>query len=122
MALPGDRVGYVGGRLRLNGKSVAREQVGSGAEGTIYRETLPSGCNYLIRERDDNGPLDDTGLSTVPPASFYALGDDRDDSLDSRVPSVGPIPFDNYRGRVVLIYWSKDWSRIGTMFHRESPH
>jgi len=122
IALPGDRVGYVGGRLRLNGKFVAREQVGSDAEGTTYRETLPSGCSYLIRERYDDGPLDNTGESTVPPDSFYALGDNRDDSMDSRVLSFGPIPFNNYRGRVVLIYWSKDWSRIGTIFHSESLH
>ena len=122
VALPGDRVGYVGGRLQLNGKSVAREQVGSDAEGTIYRETLPSGCSYLIRQFAVNGPLDDTGLDTVPPDSFYALGDNRDDSLDSRSMQIGPIPFDNYRGRVVLIYWSKDSSRIGTMLNSQSPH
>jgi signal peptidase I len=115
VAMPGDRVGYVGGRLRLNGKFVAREQVGTDGDATIFRETLPSGCSYLIQEWDDYGPLDNTGESTVPPDSFYALGDNRDDSLDSRMRSIGPIPFDNYRGRVLLIYWSKDWRRIGTI-------
>jgi signal peptidase I len=116
VALPGDRVGYVEGRLRLNGQFVSREQVGTDGYAKIYRETLPSGCSYLIQEMSDQEVLDNTAETTVPPGSFYALGDNRDDSLDSRVQSFGPVPFDNYRGRVMLIYWSKDWHRIGMMF------
>jgi signal peptidase I len=115
VAKAGDRVGYTYGRLRLNGMIVPRKQVGTDGHMTIYRETLPSGCSYLIREWDDNEPLDNIEESTVPPNSFYVLGDDRDDSMDSRTVKFGPVPDANYLGRAVVIYWSTDARRIGNM-------
>ncbi len=121
IALPGDQVAYVGGRLRLNGKIVSREQVGSGDHVTIYRETLPSGCSYLIQEMDDYRIFDNTAEVTVPPGTFYGLGDNRDDAMDSRVPTVGPIPIDNILGRAVMIYWAKDRRRIGLTLAPSDP-
>jgi len=108
VALPGDHVGYAGGRLRLNGQFVPREKVGSADNGTICRETLLNGCSYLILEIGDQGPFDNVSDILVPPSSFFGLGDNRDDSLDSRGANVGPIPCENYRGRVMLIYGAKD--------------
>jgi signal peptidase I len=115
VALAGDRVAYVDGRLRLNGQLVPREKIRLEGTATIYRETLPNGCSYLIQEMDDRGMLDNTGEIVVPPGHFYALGDNRDDSLDSRVPNFGPIPNENYRARPLFVYWAKDWHRIGTL-------
>jgi len=113
IALPGDQVAYVGGRLRLNGKIASREPVGSGDHVTIYRETLPNGCSYLIQEMDDNGIFDNTSEVTLQPGTFYGLGDNRDDAMDSRVPTVGPIPIENILGTAVMIYWAQDGKRIG---------
>jgi signal peptidase I len=115
IALPGDRVGYIAGRLHLNGAVVPRQAIGSDGEATIYRETLPSGCSYLIWETSDRSVLDDLSEITVPPVTFYVLGDNRDDSIDSRLPQFGPIHLDDYRGRAMVIYWSKDPSRIGAL-------
>lgn len=115
IGLPGDQIAYVGGRLRFNGQVASRERVESGDHVTIYRETLPSGCSYLIQEMDDYRIFDNTAEVTVPPGTFYGLGDNRDDAMDSRVPTVGPIPIENIIGSAVLIYWAKDRSRIGVM-------
>jgi len=115
VAVAGDRVAYVGGRLRLNGQIVPREKIRVEGSATIYRETLPNGCSYLIQEMDDRNMLDNTGEIVVPPGHFYGLGDNRDDSLDSRVPNFGPIPNENYRARAFIIFWAKDWHRIGTL-------
>jgi signal peptidase I len=122
IALPGDRVSYVGGRLRLNGEIVSRVPVGSGDHVTIYRETLPNGCSYLIQEMDDDRSFDNTAETVVPPGTFYGLGDNRDDAMDSRVPTVGPIPIDNVLGRALTISWAKDPSRIGATLSPSSSN
>jgi len=115
VAVAGDRVAYAGGRLRLNGQLVPREKIRLEGTTTIFRETLPSGCSYLIQDMWDGSPLDDVEEIVVPPGHFYALGDNRDDSLDSRAPVIGPIPDENYRARPFIVYWAKDWHRIGTL-------
>jgi signal peptidase I len=115
VAVAGDHVAYVGGRLRLNDQFVPREKIRLEGTATIYRETLPSGCSYLIQDMWEGSPLDDVAEIVVPPGHFYALGDNRDDSLDSRIPAIGPIPNENYRARGLIIYWAKDWHRIGTL-------
>jgi signal peptidase I len=115
VAVAGDRVAYVGGRLQLNGKIVSREKIRVEGNATIFRETLPNGCSYLIQELDDQSPFDDVEEIVVPPGHFYGLGDNRDDSLDSRAPVIGPIPNENYRARPFIVFWAKDWHRIGTL-------
>jgi signal peptidase I len=115
VAVAGDHVAYVGGRLRLNGQIVPREKIRVEGSATIFRETLPNGCSYLIQELDDQSPLDDVEEIVVPPGHFYGLGDNRDDSLDSRAAVIGPIPNENYRARPFIVYWAKDWHRIGTL-------
>jgi signal peptidase I len=114
VAVGGDEVAYRQGRLILNGAVVPREEVSKDDQGAvIYRETLPAGCSYLIRETSDSGPLDDVEPVTVPPGRFYVLGDNRDDSADSRIPEVGLVPRERMQGRTVFVLWARDSARIG---------
>ena len=79
-----------------------------------YEETLPNGVKHLIIEKSDNGGLDNTPVYTVPPGHVFGMGDNRDDSLDSRVLSeVGYIPMENLVGRAEFIFFSYDPDPIG---------
>jgi signal peptidase I len=113
VGLPGDRIQMVDGQLTINGQAVAREDLGVHAfvnedgfteQVQEYREALPNGVSYLTFDRTPRGELDNTSVYVVPPGHYFMLGDDRDNSADSRVPSVvGYVPFDNLIGRVDLI-------------------
>jgi signal peptidase I len=129
VGLPGDRIQMKQGALFINGAAVKREQLadseaqqdacGSGAQGRVkrWRETLPNGASYETLDCVDDSPLDNTGVFTVPGGSFFALGDNRDNSTDSRILSqVGYIPFENLIGRVSLIFFSR------TEDESASPH
>ena len=120
VGLPGDRIQVRGGILHINGKSVQRESTGAYTyryfSGTVrtatrYQETLPNGKRYMIVEESDTYPADNTPVYTVPAGHYFAIGDNRDNSLDSRyLQKVGFIPHENITGRVILIYFSKDGS------------
>jgi signal peptidase I len=117
VGLPGDRIEMRGGRLYLNDTMVLREVVEGIAlpdappDMQFYRETLPGGASYLIAETSDSGPLDDTEPFTVPPGDYFMLGDNRDNSRDSRV--TGPISREQMRSKLFFLFWSRDRSRIG---------
>ncbi len=123
VGLPGDRVQVKDGRLHINGAPVPRERLGlrevalsSGGsiQITEYRETLPSGRQYLIWEAGDAEPADNTPEYLVPPGHTFFLGDNRDHSLDSRFSDrVGFIPLEYLRDRPAFVYWSTDHQRIG---------
>lgn len=113
VGLPGDRIRMSSGVLNLNGKDVALKPAGdvthtdaTGAQHdlTLYRETLPGGRSYTIANELDDGPFDNTDLFTVPPDNYFVLGDNRDDSNDSRA-GMGYIPRSTIEGRV----WRKCW-------------
>jgi signal peptidase I len=129
IGLPGDRIRMEGGRLVVNGAALPRREAGSvdveldNYRGVLLRyvETMPGGREHDILEISDRQPLDDMAEVTVPPHSYFMMGDNRDDSLDSRVPAseggVGFVPEENLIGRVDLVLFSTDpdvsWWHIG---------
>lgn len=116
VGLPGDRLQVIRGVLHINGVAVRRERRGdyvyrdeSGqiVRAQLYSETLPGGRSHDIIELSDSGPLDNTPIYTVPPGYYFAMGDNRDNSLDSRVSSaVGFIPERNLVGRAEILFFS----------------
>ncbi len=117
VALPGETVQVRAGRLYINGELVHREPIGPlkkvkdihGDEATMieYIETLPGDVIHRIYEESDNEPLDDTQIYTVPDEHYFVMGDNRDNSQDSRVThAVGPVPFENIVGRADFIFFS----------------
>ena len=120
VGLPGDRIQMRQGRLILNDRPVTRvalEEVSAdsacgvdeGATVKRWREALPSGASYVTYDCDDNSFLDNTAVFTVPPGHFFVLGDNRDNSTDSRMmSSFGFVPMDNLVGKITRIIWSLD--------------
>lgn len=115
IGLPGDTIQVIDGQLYLNRKLVPRETVGlkeveEGGQKTVlnqYIQTLPEGAMFNIYEESDNGPLDNTEEYVVPPEHYFMMGDNRDNSQDSRVQSaVGHVPLANIVGRASFIFFS----------------
>src|SRR4051794_15365481 len=91
VGLPGDRIQVTNGILQINGKPVERTRIGDYVQGgggyktgTLYSEVLPNGRRHEIIETSDNGLSDNTVEFLVPADSYFMMGDNRDDSLDSR--------------------------------------
>jgi signal peptidase I len=161
IGLPGDTVQVIGGTLHLNGEAIPKERIADfevpvspnthcyspqfaakRADGTDicsyprYRETLPGGRSYEVL---DLGPRekDDTEAVVVPEGHLFLMGDNRDNSEDSRFPAepgrgIGLVPMDNLVGEAKIMMWSTDgsaqwllpwtwftaarWDRIGGSF------
>ncbi|HEX2591098.1 MAG TPA: signal peptidase I [Rhizomicrobium sp.] len=106
--VPGDRIQMQEGVLTINGKPVSLKHL-SDVEITdqadmkrrlgLYRETLPGGRSYTIANQFDDGPFDNTDVFAVPAGMYFVLGDNRDDSNDSRA-NVGYVPRDQIVGKV----------------------
>jgi signal peptidase I len=108
IGLPGDRIQMIDGVLNINGTPVPRERVEdyiTDDDGVVqrvkrYREMLPL-------DLTDNGFYDNTPVYTVPPDHYFMMGDNRDNSTDSRVLSqVGYVPYENIIGRAQIIFFS----------------
>lgn len=121
IGLPGDTVQVRGGVLFVNGEPVTREYLGTEdmAEASAinvyqkYVETLPdelteSGTRqHYIYEISDDEVNDNTEIFTVPEGHYFAMGDNRDSSLDSRIQNqVGFVPAENLVGRAAFIFFS----------------
>jgi len=116
IGLPGDRIQVIDGLLHINGEAVKRETVGEvlmkndlgfPERSVEYIETLPNGRQHAIWEFSDDSRYDNTPVYTVPEDHFFAMGDNRDKSLDSRATShVGFVPFENLVGRAGIIFFS----------------
>ncbi|MEZ5821529.1 MAG: signal peptidase I [Xanthobacteraceae bacterium] len=137
--LPDDRIQMKQGILHINGVAVTRERtpnfVGedpcgerAAATGTRrWRETLDNGVSYETLDCVDVGFLDNTSVYTVPEGRIFVLGDNRDNSTDSRLPSsLGYVPIENVIGRAGMIFFSRKpgkrgqpgdmrWGRIGML-------
>ena len=125
IGLPGDKIQMIKNRLYINGQIVEREPLppykttgrfGNVEEVPHYLETLPGGVKHEIIQLDgDANPMPytaNTDVYTVPPGDYFFMGDNRDNSSDSRVPEdkggVGYVPFANLIGRAEVIFFSVD--------------
>jgi len=126
IGLPGDRIQMVQGVLHINGQAVKRERrpdwVSDDPESRNkpvqrWRETLPNGVSYDTLDLVPNGFYDNTPVYEVHAGHYFMMGDNRDNSTDSRVlAQVGYVPHENLVGRAQIIFFSIEEGRYAWEF------
>jgi len=116
IGLPGDQIQMKEGTLYINGAAVPKKRAGDfltrEEEGPVrriprYQETLPNGVSYMVLDSEPNGPFDNTTTFKVPQGHYFMMGDNRDNSQDSRALwAVGYVPYENLIGRAEIIFFS----------------
>jgi signal peptidase I len=139
IGLPGDTIQMRQGILYINGvpvertrleKPLAEADTKPAPNAADYLEYLPQSPTHVIRKIGDNQPLDNTDVFTVPPHHYFFMGDNRDNSQDSRTKNVGFVPEENLVGKAKFLFfsidehahfwqfwtwpWSVRWSRLFT--------
>ena len=117
IGMPGDTIQMKQGVLFINGKAVPKKRVADyietvdGYEHHVpqYEETLPEGKTYRVLDRDPDGALDTTEEFHVPAGHYFMMGDNRDNSDDSRA-AVGYVPAENLEGKAEIRFFSTDGS------------
>jgi len=126
IGLPGDRIQVIGGVLHINGKAIPRKPLtpvmvdsGYGFTRSVerFQETFPNGKTFITYDFGPDGEVDNTQVFVVPEGHYFFMGDNRDNSLDSRVPSeigVGYVPAENLVGKaqIIMLSWDKDASLL----------
>lgn len=112
VGLPGEKIQMIDGVLHINDVAVGLEDIGpyssgdfSGKTARSQRETLPNGVSYSVVDLTDGSMGDNTPAWVVPAGHYFMLGDNRDNSADSRF-GVGFVPYENLVGKAVRLYWN----------------
>jgi signal peptidase I len=133
IGLPGEKIQMRHGRLYINGNLVERRRIEnyideSGGSSLQYMETLPNGRRHRVLEtRGDRGELDNTREYAVPAKHYFMMGDNRDNSADSRVQQdmssswVSYVPAENFVGRADVLFFSTDGTAGWLRFWRWIP-
>jgi len=116
IGLPGDEIVVRNAIVYINDAALSQtpagDHVGSeelGRPKPRYEETLPNGVKHYVLHWARQAEYDNVGPFHVPAGHYFMMGDNRDNSIDSRVPpryGVGYVPYDNLVGRVEVIYLS----------------